>query len=744
MPSTGDSSHRESEPRSGLRNVAVTAASLVSALLLTLTAINATGWIGRTFPGFFLMANRVVPSVSLPTWDGAAAANFQNQVLAVNGETVASAAEVYEKVQKIGLGAPIRYDLRTPQGENVSAMLSARRFALSDFALVFGAYLFCAGVFLAVALVVVRLRPNSSAAYGFLSACVGLGAYALTGADLYGPHWWFRAHVAAESLFPAGIIHLALVFPTDRLRARRRVALAAVYLPFILLAVLYQFVLYWPSAYTRMHLIASAAQGLSGTILLLAVAYDRWTTESALVRWRVGIVGAGVVTAFAGPAVLTGASGLWGGSVPVNGAAFTAFLFPLSVGYAIVRRDLLASGIFAAWAAAGDGGDTAPTRLGRLLNRLQGLYARADALAKGHLAFAGALLAGAGAACIIGAISQNSTAWLGRSFPGFLVMENRVVPSIALPSWQTNGAALFQHQVVAIDGTAVTSSREIYAAVAGLPQGRAVAYTLRAPDGDATTQTISSRRFSETDYASLFAPFLLTGSAFVAAGLVVFLLCPGSAIGAGMLSLGLVGGLFVVSAVDLYGPHWFFRLHVLLEAMVPASLIHLALVFPTDRLRRGAQPFLLGVYLFCALMAVVYEMLLFQPTAYSALHLASLALQGVGGLAMLWVMTYDLLTTSLELVRRRILIVTAGAIAAFLLPTVLSAYSGLSDGSVAVNGAAFTGLFFPLCLGYAVIRRDPLKVDVFLRQVALLVLAATTGTCYAVASGIVALKSRLS
>src|SRR5262249_47928410 len=136
----------------------------------------------------------------------------------------------------------------------------------------------------------------------------------------------------------------ALVFPTDRLGTRRRPVLLAVYLAFIVLALFYECVLYWPSAYTAVHLTASSAHGLCGLTILAAVLYDRLTTTSSLVRHPTGIVGAGVVTAFVGPTLLMGASGLLGGSVPINGAAWTAFIFPLSLAYAVLAGDLSALG----------------------------------------------------------------------------------------------------------------------------------------------------------------------------------------------------------------------------------------------------------------------------------------------------------------------------------------------------------------------------------------------------------------
>ena len=83
----------------------------------------------------------------------------------------------------------------------------------------------------------------------------------------------------------------------------------------------------------------------------------------------------------------------------------------------------------------------------------------------------------------------------------------------------------------------------------------------------------------------MFGAYLVVGLSFVLSGLLVFQLMPGSAAGAALLSCGLAVGGFALTGVDLYGPHWFFRLHIAAEVLASASLIHLALVFPIDRLR---------------------------------------------------------------------------------------------------------------------------------------------------------------
>ena len=350
----------------------------------------------------------------------------------------------------------------------------------------------------------------------------------------------------------------------------------------------------------------------------------------------------------------------------------------------------------------------------------------------------GALVAG-----VIAVTAYHSTHWLGTTFPGFLVMRNGVVASVALPGWDETISALFQHEVRAVNGTPVHSAAALYAQIRQVPVGTAITYQVRGPDGVDVVRTVPTRRFAARDYVALFGAFLVTGVAFVLTGLLVFAWRPHHPASHGLLSVGLIGGLFAITGADLYGPHWFFRLHVLTEALVPASLLHLALVFPTHRLRGARVALLLGVYGACGLLALAYEVLLYRPMAYSHVHLWATAAQGAGGLVLVATAAYDLLATTSAVIRRRTLAAALGTVAGFLIPSVLMAASGLGHGQVPVNGAAVTGCLFPLALGYAIVRGDFFKLDVFLQQAALACLVFCSTTCFAVVSGLVALKSRL-
>ncbi len=318
----------------------VAAGALVCGALLLVVAINSTHWIGRTFPGFLVMSNRVVASISLPEWfEVDSSSVFQHQVVAVDGIAVHSADAVYEHVAARAPGTAIRYTLAATDESATMLVMHSRRFSGADYLLLFGAFFLNGLAFVATALVVYRLKPQSPASGGLLAAGIATGIFVITAGDLYGPHWFFRLHVLAECMMGAGFLHLALVFPTDRVRGRRRI-LVSLYAPFVLLAIGYEAGLNSPAAYTSAHLLATGTHGLACGAIIGAVAYDFLTSRSALVRRRTSVVALGTIAGFLVPGVVMLASATLGGTVPVNAAAFTAFLFPVSLGYAVVKRDL--------------------------------------------------------------------------------------------------------------------------------------------------------------------------------------------------------------------------------------------------------------------------------------------------------------------------------------------------------------------------------------------------------------------
>jgi signal transduction histidine kinase len=318
----------------------VGAAALAASLLVATIAFNTSRWIGTTFPGFFVVSNRVVPSVTLPGWAGGEAPRFfQRQVTTLDDVPVRSAAALYADVAARPPGTPVRYTFRGHAGTDLRAVVAAQRFSLWDYLMLFGVYLVTASTFLATGLIVVGM-VRTPASFGLLALTLVTGTFIATACDLYGPHWFVPIHVLAESLLGVAAIHLAVVFPAERLHRWRRPLLASLYGAGTVFGVAYVAWLSDPDAYTAFHLVASASHALGAGVLVGCILWDLFRGRSPLLRRKVGVAAAGMLASLLLPALLMGASALLDGSVPLNLGAFSAFFFPVSIGWAVLQQDL--------------------------------------------------------------------------------------------------------------------------------------------------------------------------------------------------------------------------------------------------------------------------------------------------------------------------------------------------------------------------------------------------------------------
>jgi signal transduction histidine kinase len=317
--------------------IVAAALALVGLAVAARTTHTSAQWIGRVFPGFMILDNRVIASVGLAHWTGTAIPDlYQNEVLAVGGQPVASTPAAYAMVAAHEPGTPIQYRLRRNGIERV-VTVAAERFEQRDWLLLHGLFLLNGLVFLFAALATFVLRPDSPAALGFLGGGSAIAFFLFTAMDLYGPATFFRLHVLAESALPAGMLHFALVFPEGHRWARLRIvgwmfaaAIAAAYEAFLYSPVVYSRVLT-----TNMFYIALVAAFFCGN---LAVAYVR--SGSQLVRQRVRVVLVGALFGFVVPAVVLIVAVLMAGDASMNFAATTPFMFALALAYAIVQHDL--------------------------------------------------------------------------------------------------------------------------------------------------------------------------------------------------------------------------------------------------------------------------------------------------------------------------------------------------------------------------------------------------------------------
>ncbi len=314
--------------------LALAAAAAVAATLAIGAA--ARGWVGTTFPGFFVLSNRVVPSIGLTGWSGTRdGAVFQRIVVAVDGAPVTTAHDVYRRVADQPAGRPFAYTFR--HGATTETVeLASQRFTSTDYSALFGAYLVNGVLYLLLGVLGVWLLPDAALGRALLFLGSVAGVFALSAVTIYGPESALRVHALAEAFFPATLVYLGVVFPCDRGWLTKPLAAIGWWLS-LALAVPYQLLLDQPGAYSILHEACEAYLGLAGVGLLVVLIIERARAgEGATHLLRAALAGA--LLGLGVPAVVMSVSGLSGGGLPVNVAAATAFLFPACFAYGLVRE----------------------------------------------------------------------------------------------------------------------------------------------------------------------------------------------------------------------------------------------------------------------------------------------------------------------------------------------------------------------------------------------------------------------
>jgi hypothetical protein len=334
---------RESAERFATRlyRSALATAAIAVLVAITVMGMGASDWIGRPFPGFFVFANRVIPSIGLPDWPGSRDGTlYQRTVVAVEGHPVADGAEVYRLVERLPVAGPLTYDLRSATTTETVHIRSAV-FSRADYWAIFGAYLATGFVYAMLGLLGAWLFPRAhlGRALFFLGSAGGI--YGLSAVGIYGPAFpvpIHQIHALAEAFLPTTLIYLALVFPRERGALLRPILTIACALS-VALALPYLLVLGQPGAYSSMHAACETYMGVAGLALTgsLIVQSARVAADSDILL-RTATTGA--MLGLGVPAVVVLISGVTGGSLPVNVLTVTAFFFPLSLGYGLVRDRL--------------------------------------------------------------------------------------------------------------------------------------------------------------------------------------------------------------------------------------------------------------------------------------------------------------------------------------------------------------------------------------------------------------------
>ncbi len=332
-----------------------------------------------------------------------------------------------------------------------------------------------------------------------------------------------------------------------------------------------------------------------------------------------------------------------------------------------------------------------------------------------------ALVALAVAAPITFASLQATRGWSRRPFPGFFVGGNALVGGFGLPSWTGMRAQVPSLARIAnVDGRPVRRGEDVYQRVAELPVGTPMRYDF-IMGGRSVSRVVPTMRFSARDYWLTFGVLSVFAVLAISTGIVVAVLQPHTASARAFLIQSVATGLFVVTAIALYHPDWWWlsAIHLLTLAVYPGAFIHLGLTFPVEHpLVLRHRRLLVAPYVVATGFAAPLAATFYVWPPWTAPIAAFFAFNAIAILAVGVLLARAYRENRTPLVRARIKAVLPGFAIVATVATIVSLGLVGIIGDMPLGGTvvAVTAVFSYLAVGYAIARHDLLDLDALLKQ----------------------------
>jgi signal transduction histidine kinase len=325
------------------------------------------------------------------------------------------------------------------------------------------------------------------------------------------------------------------------------------------------------------------------------------------------------------------------------------------------------------------------------------------------------------AVALLAVVGHDSARLVGSTFPGFLVWDNGVLAAFHREAWTGARAGLPGHgRVALVEGRPFPGGSALLALAARTPEGSPLAYTVQS-GSERRVVRVPVMLFSWRDFVATFAIYLGVAAVLFLVALVAILLRPDHgaaravAIAAGNL------GLVLALSVDFLCGYRLTWLYPLAEVLLPGSLAWFALSFPTAGApvaAVGRRPRIALAVGAPALLALgTAQALLFRanPELHFRITEAIYLLLAAVLLALLASFGHQLLASRSPEARMRAGVVFAGAIASAAPAAILLSAMFLLGWTFSVTWVVAFVPFLPVSILYAVVYRDLLAAERFIR-----------------------------
>lgn len=233
-----------------------------------------------------------------------------------------------------------------------------------------------------------------------------------------------------------------------------------------------------------------------------------------------------------------------------------------------------------------------------------------------------------------------------------------------------------------------------------------------------TTSVLGARRVITAN-----GLYWVMGTIFIGIGILVFLMKPFTGQSWAFLIMTISLGTFLpyFNAVYFFSPYWLHSIAIFFLPLIPASALHLTVMFPQRRSYFADRWWLLIIpYAASLTLAVIWRANGSRITLVPEYLLTIGYLYLAASLLIFLASTiYSYIRTTSVAVRLQSLVIFTGLSIAFFLPLVemlTDLFLKVSIFPDSVISNLFFLTFFPLSIGYAIVRHDLFEIDVIVRR----------------------------
>jgi sigma-B regulation protein RsbU (phosphoserine phosphatase) len=324
-------------------------ALILTVTLYTLYGVNMVRW--RNSPDFGWRTNYSYgPNVVAEVFAAGEAAGIRvgDTIKAVNGQTYSTFDELFFKIRNEQPGSLNTYTV-VRNGKDLDITITTGRQGLLVVLWRSGSFCLVGFVYLMIGVLVFLMKPRARESWLFLSMTLFLGmtvSYS-SPTDLMRPLWLYDVRRLFDVLLPASVLQMGLRFPKTRTFLRKRPWLSIV--PYAVSFALFAVIKITSPAYWStppvLELIILVYWMLAVLVFIVSTVWNFLKDRSVMIRLQSQAIFVGLMLGFFIPVIEQLVRSLWNVYIfadPTLGFMVFLTLFPLSIGYTIVRHDLFA------------------------------------------------------------------------------------------------------------------------------------------------------------------------------------------------------------------------------------------------------------------------------------------------------------------------------------------------------------------------------------------------------------------